>query len=68
MSGVRSSRLLGRAGISFVETPQTWFLKIENRDAMRPVDLLFMVRYLPFDFIVAKSGGEGWEIHPSGRF
>ena len=35
---------------------------------MRPVDLIFGVRYRPFDFIVAKSGGEGCDIHPSGGF
>ena len=68
MSGVRSSRLLARAGISFVKPHQKIFLKIENRDDMRQVDLIFRVRYRPFDFIVAKSGGEGCDIHPSGRF
>ena len=51
-----------------MEPPQKIFMKIEIRDDMRPVDLIVGVRYRPFDFIVAKSGGEGWEIHPSGRF
>ena len=51
-----------------METEQLLFLKIEKRDAMRPVDLIFGVRYRPFDFIVAKSGGKGAETHPSGGF
>ena len=51
-----------------MEPSQQLFLKIEKRDEMRPVDLIFGVRYRPFDFIVAKTGGEGGERHPSGGF
>ena len=51
-----------------MEPPNTIFLKIEIRHAMRPVDLIFRVRYRRFDFGWSKTGGEGCERHPSGGF
>ena len=39
-----------KAGISFVKPKHTIFLKIEKRDEMRTVDLIFRVRYRPSFF------------------
>ena len=43
-------------------------MKIEKRDDMRPVDLIFVVRYRRFDFGWLKTRGEEAETHPSGGF
>ena len=51
-----------------MEPSHTIFLKIEIRDDMRPVDLIFVVRYRRFDSRWSKIGGEEAETHPSGGF